>query len=284
MDNIINGKNVADKIKKELKDEIRKLKIKPSLSVIIVGDDVASHIYVKNKNLACDYVGIKSNTYILDKSITEDELLNLIQNLNEDNNINGILVQLPLPKHINENKILLKIDPLKDVDGFNPYNMGMLATNKAILKPCTPYGCITLLKEYNVDIKGKNAIVIGRSTIVGKPMSMMLLNEDATVTIAHTKTQNLEKLTKNADIIIIAIGVSNFLKDYMIKDDVVIIDIGMNRLEDGTLCGDVSKNCFKKAKLITPVPGGVGPMTITMLMKNCITAYKIQNNLKIKED
>lgn len=284
MSNIINGTEIAKIIKDEIKKDIEKLQgKKPCLAVIIVGDDEASHIYVKNKNKACDYVGIKTDTYFLKDNISENEILDLIEKLNNDINVNGILVQLPLPKHINEKNVLLKISPLKDVDGFHPYNIGMLSTNNAILKSCTPSGCIELLKRYNVEIKGKNALVIGRSNIVGKPISMMLLNEDATVTVAHTKTKNLEYLTKQADIIIVAIGVANFLKPNMIKDGVVLIDVGMNRLED-KLCGDIDFSCIDKASLITPVPGGVGPMTITMLMKNCLIAYKIQNNINIEED
>lgn len=284
MSNIINGTEIAKIIKDEIKKDIEKLQgKKPCLAVIIVGDDEASHIYVKNKNKACDYVGIKTDTYFLKDNISENEILDLIEKLNNDLNVNGILVQLPLPKHINEKNILLKISPLKDVDGFHPYNIGMLSTNNATLKSCTPSGCIELLKRYNVEIKGKNVLVIGRSNIVGKPISMMLLNEDATVTTAHTKTKNLEYLTKQADIIIVAIGVANFLKPNMIKDGVVLIDVGMNRLED-RLCGDIDFSCIDKASLITPVPGGVGPMTITMLMKNCLIAYKIQNNINIEEN
>lgn len=284
MSNIINGTEIAKIIKDEIKKDIEKLQgKKPCLAVIIVGDDEASHIYVKNKNKACDYVGIKTDTYFLKDNISENEILDLIEKLNNDINVNGILVQLPLPKHINEKNVLLKISPLKDVDGFHPYNIGMLSTNNAILKSCTPSGCIELLKRYNVEIKGKNALVIGRSNIVGKPISMMLLNEDATVTVAHTKTKNLEYLTKQADIIIVAIGVANFLKFNMIKDGAVLIDVGMNRFED-KLCGDIDFSCMDKASLITPVPGGVGPMTITMLMKNCLIAYKIQNNINIEED
>lgn len=279
MNNIINGTEIAKIIKDEIKEEITKIQDKrPCLAVVIVGDDDASHIYVKNKNKACEYVGIKSDTYFLNTNTTEQELLNLIEKLNNNIDVNGILVQLPLPSHINEKNILLKINPLKDVDGFHPYNVGMLSTNSAILKSCTPSGCIELLKRYNVEIRGKNALVIGRSNIVGRPLSMMLLNEDATVTTAHTKTKNLEYLTKQADIIIVAIGVANFLKPHMIKENVILIDVGINR-DNGKLCGDIDFSCSEKASLITPVPGGVGPMTITMLIKNCLTAYKIQNNM-----
>ena len=279
MNKIINGTQIANTIKEEIKQEIEAIEgKKPCLAVVMVGNDEASGIYVKNKNKACEYLGIKTDNYLLPQDTKEEELLKLIDKLNKDKDVNGILVQLPLPSHIDEKKVLLNISPLKDVDGFHPYNLGMLATNSASLKSCTPSGCIELLKRYNVDIKGKNALVIGRSNIVGKPISMMLLNEDATVTTAHTKTQNLDYLTKQADIIIVAIGVANFLKPHMIKEGVVLIDVGMNRL-DGKLCGDIDSSCIDKASLITPVPGGVGPMTITMLMKNCLTAYRMQNNL-----
>ncbi|WP_317367089.1 bifunctional methylenetetrahydrofolate dehydrogenase/methenyltetrahydrofolate cyclohydrolase FolD [uncultured Tyzzerella sp.] len=284
MSNIINGTEIAKIIKDEIKKDIENLQgKKPCLAVIILGNDDASHIYVNNKNKACDYVGIKTDTYFLDDSISEVELLSLIEELNDDTSVNGILVQLPLPKHINEKNILFKINPLKDVDGFHPYNIGLLSTNSATLKSCTPSGCMEILKRYNVEIKGKNALVIGRSNIVGKPISMMLLNEDATVTTAHTKTKDLEYLTKQADIIIVAIGVANFLKPHMVKEGVILIDVGINRF-DGKLCGDIDFSCSNKASLITPVPGGVGPMTITMLMKNCLIAYKIQNNINIEEN
>lgn len=277
MDNIINGLEISKAIKEEIKQKIEHIKgKKPCLAVVIVGDDDASHIYINNKNKACDYVGIQTLNYFLPKNVSEQEVLKLIQNLNQDKNVNGILIQLPLPNHINEKNVLLKIDPLKDVDGFHPFNIGMLSTNSAKLKSCTPSGCIELLKRCNINIKGKNALVIGRSNIVGKPLAMMLLNEDATVTTAHTKTKNLEELTKKADIIIVAIGVANFLKPHMIKDGVILIDVGINRI-DGKLCGDIDFECAKKASFITPVPGGVGPMTITMLVKNCLIAYDLQN-------
>lgn len=280
MNKIINGTQIANTIKEEIKRKIEDIEgKKPCLAVVMVGDDEASCIYVKNKNKACEYLGIKTDNYLLEEDTKEEEILKLIDTLNKDKNVNGILIQLPLPDHIDEKKVLLNIDPLKDVDGFHPYNLGMLATNSASLKSCTPSGCIELLKRYNIEIRGKNALVIGRSNIVGKPISMMLLNEDATVTTAHTKTKNLEYLTKQADIIIIAIGVPNFLKPHMIKEGVVLIDVGMNRLDDGKLCGDIDNSCIDKASFITPVPGGVGPMTITMLMKNCLTAYYLQSSL-----
>ncbi len=281
MNNLIDGKKIADDIKDKIKLEIDSLDKKPSLAVVLVGEDVASTIYVKNKALACEYVGIKYTDYHLKEETSHEELMALIDKLNEDEEVNGILVQLPLPSHINEKEIALRINPIKDVDGLHPYNIGMLSTNSDGLKACTPYGIMELLKSYNVDIKGKNALVIGRSNIVGKPTYMMLLNKDATVTVAHTKTQNLEIYTKQADIIIVATGVANFLKPNMIKDDVVLIDVGMNRIE-GKLYGDIDKECMKKAKLITPVPGGVGPMTIAMLVRNCLYAYKLQNKQKEK--
>lgn len=281
MDNIIDGTKISKQIKDELKQHIDELKIEPCLAVIMVGQDVASSIYVRNKALACKYVGIKYKDYYLKEETTEKELIELIENLNQDKKVNGILVQLPLPKHIEEKNIALKINPEKDVDGLHPYNIGMLSSNRDALKACTPYGIIELLKAYDVDIKGKNALVIGRSNIVGKPAYMMLLNKDATVTVTHTKTKNLELYTKQADIIIVATGIANFLKPDMVKDGVILIDVGMNRIDD-KLYGDIDKDCREKARLITPVPGGVGPMTIAMLMKNCVYAYKIQNNIEEK--
>lgn len=280
MPNIINGSDISLKIKDEVKLEVSKLQKKPCLAVIILGNDASSHIYVKNKGIACDYVGIKSDEYFMPEDTTEDELLNLIDNLNNNDEVNGILVQLPLPNHINEKNVLLKINPIKDVDGIHPYNIGLISTGSPFLTPCTPSGCIELLKRENIKIEGENCLIIGRSNIVGKPLNMLLLNENATVTIAHSKTENLEYLTKNADIIFIAIGSPKFLKKNMIKKDVVIIDIGMNRLSDGKVCGDCDfDDCIENASYITPVPKGVGPMTIAMLMKNCLKAYKKQNNI-----
>lgn len=281
MGDIINGLEISKLIKDEIKLEIQRLnslnlKI-PSLAVIIVGHNSASQIYVKNKEVACNYTGIQSKTYSLKEDTSTEELLDLIQDLNNNKDINGILVQLPLPEHIDEKKVLEKIDYKKDVDGFHPYNIGLFSTNNALLQPCTPLGCIELLKRYNIKIEGQNCLIIGRSNLVGKPLSMLLLNENATVTIAHSKTQNLEEITKLADIIFVAVGSPEFLRVDMIKKDVVIIDVGINRLEDGSLCGDVDSNCIDKAKYITPVPGGVGPMTIAMLMQNCMLAYDIQN-------
>lgn len=275
--NIVNGVDVSNQIKDEIATEIKNLGISPALAVIMVGDDEASAVYVKNKQKACEYVNIKSVSHMLSRNTSTEELVYLIKELNNDDSINGILVQLPLPNHIEEKRVLLSIAPSKDVDGFHPYNMGLISSNNPIFKPCTPFGCMELLKKYYISVSGKNCLVIGRSNMVGKPLAMLLLNEDATVTIAHSKTKNLHEYTKNADIIFVAVGTPKLLKPYMVSSGVVIVDIGINRLEDGSLCGDVDLDCLQKAKYMTPVPKGVGPMTIAMLMKNCLLAYKIQN-------
>ncbi len=279
--NIIDGKKISADIKDEVKNETAKLKengIEPCLAVILVGNDAASQVYVRNKKKACEYTGIKSLSYELDEDIKEDELIKLIDELNNRDDVNGILVQLPLPKHIDEQKILLKIKPSKDVDGFHPYNTGLLSIGKAVLKPCTPAGIIELINRSNIEISGKNAVVIGRSNIVGKPVSMLLLSENATVTVCHSKTKDINKTIKNADIVVAAVGIPYFVKEDMVKDGAVVIDVGINRLENGHLAGDVDfENVSKKASYITPVPGGVGPMTIAMLMKNCLLAAKAQN-------
>lgn len=280
---LIDGKKISNIIKDEVKQEIQNLKQdnqQPCLAVILVGDNPASQIYVRNKKKACEYVGIKSVSYELNNSVTEKELIELIDKLNNDKNINGILVQLPLPNNIDENKILLSINPEKDVDGFHPYNVGLLSIGNAELKACTPAGIIELIKRNNIDISGKNCVVVGRSNIVGKPVSMLLLSENGTVTTCHSKTKDLKSICSNADILVAAVGKANFIKSDMVKEGAVVIDVGMNRLENGKLCGDVDfENCMSKAGFITPVPGGVGPMTIAMLMKNCFTAYKKQNKL-----
>ena len=284
MAQLIDGKKISLEIKDEVKEEAKKLVesgVTPCLAVILVGENPASQVYVRNKKKACEYVGIKSLSYELPSETTEEELLKLIDDLNKNPECNGILVQLPLPKHIDEDKVLLAISPEKDVDGFHPYNVGLLSIGNAVLKACTPAGCIELLKRSNIEITGKKCVVIGRSNIVGKPVSMLLLAENGTVSICHSKTKNLEDELKSADIIIAAVGRPNFLKGDMISDGVVIIDVGINRLENGKLCGDVDfEQCEKKAAFITPVPGGVGPMTIAMLMKNCISACKSQNKIK----
>lgn len=278
---IIDGKKISQEIKDEVKAKAEHLKaagIEPCLAVILVGEDPASRVYVRNKKRACEYCGIKSLSYELPESTTEEELLALVDKLNNDKSCNGILVQLPLPKHINEEKVLLKIKPEKDVDGFHPYNVGLLSIGSADLKACTPAGCIELIKRSGIDICGKNCVVVGRSNIVGKPVGMLLLAENGTVTTCHSKTKNMAEVCANADILVVAIGKEKFIKADMIKEGAVIIDVGINRMEDGKLCGDVDfDEAVTKAGYITPVPGGVGPMTIAMLMNNCITACEKQN-------
>lgn len=280
---IIDGKKISLDIKNKVKQQVEKLNpLQPALAVILVGDNPASAVYVKNKKIACGYVGIRSEAFELPQQTSENELLNLIDRLNKDNTINGILVQLPLPKHIDEEKILLAISPDKDVDGFHPYNVGSMMIGKDTFLPCTPAGIIQLLKRSNVEIQGKNCVVIGRSNIVGKPVSQLLLNENGTVTICHSKTKNLAEICKRADILVVAIGKAKFVTAGMISKGVVIIDVGMNRDENGKLCGDVDFDACKDiAAAITPVPGGVGPMTIAMLMKNCLKAAIKQNNLTV---
>lgn len=279
--NIIDGKKISQEIKDEVKNrvcELSKKGLEPCLAVILVGENPASQVYVRNKKKACEYVGIKSLSYELKDSTTENELLELIEKLNNDKSCNGILVQLPLPEHIDEEKILLAIRPEKDVDGFHPYNVGLLSIGSAKLKACTPAGCIELIKRSGVDIKGKDCVVVGRSNIVGKPVSMLLLAENGTVTTCHSKTKDLKSVCLGADIIVAAVGIPNFIKGDMVKKGAVVIDVGINRLENGKLCGDVDfAACSEKADYITPVPGGVGPMTIAMLMKNCLIACEMQN-------
>lgn len=283
MANIIDGKLISMDIKNEVKEKAAKLKekgIEPCLAVVLVGEDPASQVYVRNKKKACEYCGIKSLSYELSGDTTEEELLALIDELNNNKECNGILVQLPLPKHIDENKILLKILPEKDVDGFHPYNVGLLSIGKADLKACTPAGCIELIKRSGVDITGKNCVAVGRSNIVGKPVGMLLLSENGTVTTCHSKTNDIKSVCRQADIIVAAVGIPKFVKGDMVKEGVVVIDVGINRMENGKLCGDVDfEEVEKKASYITPVPGGVGPMTIAMLMNNCIVACCKQNNV-----
>jgi len=276
---IIDGKEVSKKILAEIKAETKilydKHEVKPGLAVIIVGNDPASKVYVKKKRQTCQSLDFYSEDYDLDESVTEKELLALISDLNEESSIHGILVQLPLPKHLNENKILNFINYEKDVDGFHPINQASLFTNNSLILPCTPFGILELLKRYDIKIEGKHAVIVGRSNIVGKPLSLMLLRENATVTICHSKTINLEYYTKQADILISAVGKAEFIKENMIKENSVIIDVGINRLEDGKLVGDVDfDNVKNKVYAITPVPGGVGPMTIAMLMKNTLLTCK----------
>lgn len=275
---IIDGKRISQEIKDELKDKVEALKAegkKAALAVVQVGNDPASCVYVNNKKKACAYIGIESLSYELEEETTEEELLELIKRLNEDEKVHGILVQLPLPKHINEDKIIQAISPKKDVDGFHPENVGKLVIGEKGFVSCTPAGIIQLLKRSNIEIAGKNCVVVGRSNIVGKPMALLMLRENATVTIAHSKTQNLKELCKTADILIVAIGKPRFITSEYIKEGAVVIDVGIHRDENNKLCGDVKyEDVVEIASAITPVPGGVGPMTIAMLMNNCVEAME----------
>ena len=280
---LIDGKELATKVRAELKvecDKIKKAGITPKLAVILVGNDGASKVYVRNKSRACQEIGIEFEEILLDDSITMEKLLSIIEELNNRKDINGILLQSPIPKNMNIQEAFEKIDYKKDVDGFNPINMGKLMTGKNLFTSCTPYGIIKMLEEYNITIEGANAVIIGRSNIVGKPLMQCLLNKNATVTICHSKTKNLEEITKTADILISAVGKINLVTENMVKEGAVVIDVGISRDANGKLAGDVDFNNVKeKASYITPVPGGVGPMTIAMLMNNVIKACKIQNNL-----
>ena len=277
MATLIDGKKISTEIKDETKAKVAELKaqgVEISLAVVQVGDNPASCVYVRNKKKACEYVGIKSVSHELPEETTEEELLNLIDELNNDDSINGILVQLPLPKHMDENKVIDAISPYKDVDGFHLMNVGALSTGQKGFVSCTPYGIIQLLKRSNIEIAGKHCVVIGRSNIVGKPMSMLLLRENGTVTVVHSKTQNMKEITKQADILVVAIGKPKFVDDTFIKEGAVVIDVGINRDEENKICGDVDfEKVEPKASAITPVPGGVGPMTIAMLMNNCLESY-----------
>lgn len=278
MANIIDGKNLAKKVRLELKDEVIKLKdmgINPKLAVIMVGDDKASKVYVKNKSKACEEVGIQYEEHLLNADIEMDELLLIIDELNNRQDIHGILLQSPIPKHLDINKAFNRINYNKDVDGFNPINVGKLVIGQDTFISCTPFGVMKMFEEYGIDIEGKNAVVIGRSNIVGKPLAQCLLSKNATVTICHSKTENINEITKKADIVIAALGKPGFLKADMIKDGAIVIDVGINRTDEGKITGDVDfDNVSKKASYITPVPGGVGPMTIAMLMTNVVKAAK----------
>lgn len=281
---ILDGKAVSLKVKESVKvraDELKKFGIEPTLAVILVGEDKASQTYVRAKEKACNEYGIKSVAHRLSENTTRNELLALINVLNLDDSIHGILVQLPLPKHIDTNVVLAAIDPRKDVDGFHAVNVGKLVSGLEGFVPCTPLGVMEILKEYGIDVAGLNAVVIGRSNIVGKPMANLLLNASATVTVTHSKTKNLKEICKNADLIVAAIGKPFFLKADMVKDGAVVVDVGINRLDDGRLVGDVDfDEVAPKCSYITPVPGGVGPMTIAMLLNNTILAAQAK---KIKE-
>ena len=279
MAKIIDGKQISLDIKNELKEKVAKYKeqgIEITLAVVKVGNDPASAVYVRNKEKACEYVGINSKTLRLPEETTEAELLNVVKKLNEAKNVNGILVQLPLPKHIDESKVLLTIDSTKDVDGFHPVNVGKMVIGEDTFLPCTPAGIIEMIKRTDIDIEGKKCVVIGRSNIVGKPMAMLMLKENATVTIAHSRTKDLKEVTKRADIIVAAIGKAKFVTADYVKEGAVVIDVGMDRDENGKLCGDVDfESVSKVASAITPVPGGVGPMTVTMLLVNCLRSVEL---------
>lgn len=280
MTKIIDGKLISQQIKDEIKEKVSAYKeqgIEITLAVVKVGNDPASAVYVRNKERACEYVGINSRTLALPEETTEEELLSTVKELNEDDSINGILVQLPLPKHIDESKILLTIDSNKDVDGFHPVNVGKMVIGEDTFLPCTPAGIIEMIKRTGIEIAGKECVVIGRSNIVGKPMSMLMLRENATVTITHSRTKDLKEVTKRADILIAAIGKAKFVTAEFVKDGAVVIDVGMNRDENGKLCGDVDFDEVSKiASAITPVPGGVGPMTVTMLLVNCLRSVELK--------
>ncbi len=283
MAKLIDGKKISAAVKDRVKAEISVLKekgIEACLAVIIVGDDPASQIYVANKERACEYTGIRSLKFALPATTTMEELLSLIEKLNADKTVNGILCQLPLPKGLDEQAVIDAISPLKDVDAFHPVNVGKIMTGNFDFLPCTPAGIMEMLDYEDIEIEGKTCVVIGRSNIVGKPMSMLLLHKNGTVTVCHSRTKDLSEVTKSADILVSAVGKANFVTADMVKQGAVVIDVGMNRDENGKLCGDVDfASVEPKASAITPVPGGVGPMTISVLMKNTLTAAKKQNNI-----
>ena len=279
---IIDGKALAKKIRQELKvecDELKSKGINPKLAVIMVGDNPASKVYVRNKSRACDEIGIEYEEYLLQDDIKQEDLINLIKKLNEDKTVNGILLQSPIPDHLNINQAFKTITYRKDVDGFTPSSVGKLCIGEDTFISCTPYGVMKMFEEYNIDLTGKNVVILGRSNIVGKPLIQCCLAKNATVTVCHSKTKNIEEYTKKADILISAIGKAKFVTKDMVKKDVVVIDVGINRNEDGKLVGDVDFEAVEPlASYITPVPGGVGPMTIAMLMNNVIKAAKKQND------
>lgn len=278
---ILDGKITSKKIKENLKKEVDILKekgINPKLAVILVGEDKASKVYVKNKSKSCEQVGVEFEEYLFDENITQEELINKIDELNNDDKVTGILLQSPIPRHLNEQEAFNAILPEKDVDGFNAINVGNLSLGKDCFISCTPYGIIKILEEYNIELEGKHAVIIGRSNIVGKPMVQCLLEKNATVTICHSKTKDLQNITKLADILIVAIGKSKFITKEFVKEGAVVIDVGINRLDDGKICGDVDFESVEPiTSYITPVPGGVGPMTIAMLMNNVVKAAKNKN-------
>ncbi len=280
MSQLIDGKQISKQIKDELKEEVQRLSAagrKACLAVVQVGDDPASSVYVRNKKKACAYIGIESKSFELPEETTEEELISLVEDLNRDNEVNGILVQLPLPKHIDEDKIIRTISPDKDVDGFHPVSVGRLWIGEKGFLSCTPAGIIQLLKRSGITIEGKECVIIGRSNIVGKPMAALLLRENGTVTVTHSRTKNLKEVTKRADILIVAIGKKQFITSEYVKEGAVVIDVGMHRDENNHLCGDVDfADVEPHTSAITPVPGGVGPMTIAMLMNNCVETIRTQ--------
>lgn len=274
----IDGKEVSAAVREQISSEVKELKAKgvtPGLAVIIVGNDPASRVYVNNKKKGCEQVGMNSFEYALPEETTTQELVALIEKLNNDVDVHGILCQLPVPEHIDEEKVLNAISPEKDVDAFHPVNCGKVMTGDYKFAPCTPAGMVEMLKYYNIPVAGKHCVIIGRSNIVGKPMAMLMLKNNATVTVCHSRTENLSSITKQADILVAAVGRPNFVTADMVKDGAVVLDVGINRMDDGKLCGDVDFNdVAEKTSYITPVPGGVGPMTITMLLKNTLEAAK----------
>lgn len=276
MAEIINGKKLAKEIREDLRikcEELKEKGIKPKLAVIMVGDDKASQVYVRNKSKVCDEIGIEFEEHLLDANIEQKVLIDLIEKLNQDKNIHGILLQSPIPEHLDINEAFRAIAPEKDVDGFNPLNVGKLCLNQDTFVSCTPYGIMKMFEAYNIDLTGKNVTILGRSNIVGKPLIQCCLNKNATVTVCHSKTKDLKQHTQSADVVIAAIGKSKFVTEDMIKPGAVVIDVGINRSDDGNITGDVDfESVYNKASYITPVPGGVGPMTIAMLMNNVIKA------------
>ena len=278
---LINGKELAKEIRTNLKNKVEELKkenIYPKLAVIMVGDDKASSVYVRNKSKACNEIGIEFEEYLKDANTTQEELISLIKELNNRKDVNGILLQSPIPKGLDIREAFNTIDYTKDVDGFNPVNVGKLSIGEDSFISCTPYGVIKMLEKYDIPVEGKRAVIIGRSNIVGKPLIQCLLSKNATVTVCHSRTKNIKEITKQADIIVAALGKAKFVTEDMVKDGAVVIDVGINRTEEGKLVGDVDfENVSKKASYITPVPGGVGPMTIAMLMNNVVKAAELQN-------
>jgi len=281
--NLINGKEISSQMKETLKGNVAELiqkGVTPGLAVVLVGNNSASRTYVNSKHKACNAIGVYSEVIELPENVTEEELLKVVNQLNHEDKIHGILVQLPLPKHISEVKVIETISPLKDVDGFHPINIGRMMTGQDALLPCTPFGILKMIQTTGISITGKHVVVIGRSNIVGKPVGQLFLNENATVTYTHSRSKNITELTKQADILIVAIGVAKFVTAEYVKDGAIVIDVGMNRDENGKLCGDVNFDEVKEvAGHITPVPGGVGPMTITMLLHNTVKAAKVIANI-----